>query len=468
MPIDYSKWDNLELSDDSDVEAHPNIEKGTFVRLRQRKIREDRENRRIRHERIDATIAMNQRLIHRLTAIRSNMANTIDLQQLTSDLDRDIALAKQRNTKQDEEEGGKVSAAAPPSESDMVNALMARIHDDLVNSAVAIDTPEKRRDAYVAQLDQHLGKLDQAMRELERELNDVKREEAKHISPDSIMHAGFDRSFVTPGSSSSAAGPSKPAATTKQTVTTDEVLNPASVGKHADEDSSNDVDDNGDLKLDDDARAFADIKGMSNSMDYIHKNLAVVSDKKADQILGHAFTLELAGKHALSKQYVRQSLILTYILQMGASGVNVFFSRVGAKGQAQDMFEKDVEARYKHIVGRCEIMRSEGNGSDEEEQQQVESIQLQCDDPNAPIRMSVPDESDDAEDSERLELFGQLPADMQGALRVGTLEAVNKVLAGVSGSEAERLLSVCGQGGFLVIDGEIVVDPNEKTAEDSA
>ncbi|KAJ2607216.1 hsp90 co-chaperone Cdc37, partial [Coemansia sp. RSA 1694] len=135
MPIDYSKWDNLELSDDSDVEAHPNIEKGTFVRLRQRKIREDRENRRIRHERIDATIAMNQRLIHRLTAIRSNMANTIDLQQLTSDLDRDIALAKQRNTKQDEEEGGKVSAAALPSESDMVNALMARIHDDLVNSA---------------------------------------------------------------------------------------------------------------------------------------------------------------------------------------------------------------------------------------------------------------------------------------------------------------------------------------------
>ncbi|KAJ2095256.1 hypothetical protein GGI09_004967, partial [Coemansia sp. S100] len=70
------------------------------------------------------------------------------------------------------------------------------------------------------------------------------------------------------------------------------------------------------------------------------------------------------------------------------------------------------------------------------------------------------------EDPERVELFNQLPVDMQDALRVGTLEAVNKVLADVSGPEAERLLGICGQGNFLVIDGEIVVDPNEEPAEE--
>ncbi|KAJ2011240.1 hsp90 co-chaperone Cdc37 [Coemansia sp. S680] len=445
MPIDYSKWDNLELSDDSDVEAHPNIEKGTFVRLRQRKIREDRENRRIRRERIEATLAMNQGLISRLTTVRDSFQGS-DLPKVIEQLDRDVEQARKQK-----KEGE--NSQEQPSETDMVNALMARITDDLLQSAANLDTPELKRDAYVAQLTGHLEKLDKVMSDLERELVEVKKEEAKHISPDSIMHTGFDRSFVTPGSATTAAaGPSK-----TRTVTTDEVLNPASVGKHKDED---DVDDNGDLKLDDDARTFANLKGMSNSMDYIHKHLAVVSDKKADQILGHAFTLELAGNHALSKQYVRQSLILTYILQMGASGVNVFFSRVGAKGQAQDMFEKDVESRYKHIVGRCEIMRSEGH----DDEQQVESIQLQCDDPNAPIRMSVPDGED--EDPERVELFNQLPVDMQDALRVGTLEAVNKVLADVSGPEAERLLGICGQGNFLVIDGEIVVDPNEEPAEE--
>ncbi|KAJ2700408.1 hsp90 co-chaperone Cdc37 [Coemansia sp. IMI 209128] len=441
MPLDYSKWDNLELSDDSEVEPHPNIEKGTFIRLRQRKIREDRENRRIRRERIEATLAMNQGLIARLSAVRSTFAAAqgAALQQAVEQLDRDVAAGREK--KED------------PSEADMVNALMARIADDLLKGEV-LDGAEARRDGVVAQIGGHLEKLERAMGELGRELDEVRREEAKHVSPDSIMHTGFDRSFVAPGAAG-AAGPSAAA----RTVTTDEVLNPGSVGKHRDE-TEDDVDDDGDLKLDDDARAFASIKGMSNSMDYIHKHLAVVSDKKADQILGHAFTLELAGNHALSKQYVRQSLILTYILQMGASGVNVFFNRVGVKGQAQDMFERDVDSRYKHIVGRCQVIKSEG-----EEAEQVESIQLQCDDPNAPIRMSVPDAEDDPE---RVELFSQLPVDMQEALRVGTLEAVNRVLADVPGPEAERLLSICGQGNFLVIDGEIVVDPNEEPTESKA
>ncbi|KAJ2796484.1 hsp90 co-chaperone Cdc37 [Coemansia furcata] len=395
---------------------------------------------------------MNQGLIARLTSVRATFADAQGpaLQQAIEQLDRDVEQGRKQ----------KESSQEQPSESDMVNALMARISDDLAKSAAVLDTAEMKRDAYVVQLSGHLDKLAGVMRDLERELAEVKREEAKHISPDSIMHTGFDRSFVTPKSSAAAAGPSS---TATRTVTTDEVLNPASVGKHRDEDEG-DVDDNGDLKLDDDARAFASLTGMSSSMDYIHKHLAVVSDKKADQILGHAFTLELAGSHALSKQYVRQSLILTYILQMGASGVNVFFSRIGAKGQAQDMFEKDVESRYKHIVGRCEVIRSEGPAGDEQ-QQEVESIQLQCDDPNAPIRMSVPDAED--EDPERVALFAQLPENMQDALRVGTLEAVNKVLADVSGPEAERLLGICGQGNFLVVDGEIVVDPNEEQQAES-
>ncbi|KAJ2421919.1 hsp90 co-chaperone Cdc37, partial [Coemansia sp. RSA 2531] len=187
MPIDYSKWDNLELSDDSDVEAHPNIEKGTFVRLRQRKIREDRENRRIRRERIEATLAMNQGLISRLTTVRDSFQGS-DLPKVIEQLDRDVEQARKQK-----EEGE--NSQEQPSETDMVNALMARITDDLLQSAANLDTPELKRDAYVSQLTGHLEKLDKVMNDLERELVEVKKEEAKHISPDSIMHTGFDRSF---------------------------------------------------------------------------------------------------------------------------------------------------------------------------------------------------------------------------------------------------------------------------------
>lgn len=45
MAIDYSKWDKLELSDDSDVEVHPNVDKSSFIRWKQRDIHEKRMQR---------------------------------------------------------------------------------------------------------------------------------------------------------------------------------------------------------------------------------------------------------------------------------------------------------------------------------------------------------------------------------------------------------------------------------------
>lgn len=32
MPLNYSKWDALELSDDSDIEEHPNIDKRSMIK----------------------------------------------------------------------------------------------------------------------------------------------------------------------------------------------------------------------------------------------------------------------------------------------------------------------------------------------------------------------------------------------------------------------------------------------------
>ncbi|KAI1314674.1 hsp90 co-chaperone Cdc37 [Mortierella claussenii] len=53
--INYSKWDNLEISDDSDIECHPNVDKRSMIRWRQEQIHREREARRtkittLRHE----------------------------------------------------------------------------------------------------------------------------------------------------------------------------------------------------------------------------------------------------------------------------------------------------------------------------------------------------------------------------------------------------------------------------------
>lgn len=34
-PLDYSKWDAIELSDDEDIEVHKNIDKASFIRWKQ-------------------------------------------------------------------------------------------------------------------------------------------------------------------------------------------------------------------------------------------------------------------------------------------------------------------------------------------------------------------------------------------------------------------------------------------------
>ncbi|KAJ2615203.1 hsp90 co-chaperone Cdc37 [Coemansia sp. RSA 1365] len=469
MPIDYSKWDNLELSDDSDVEIHPNIERGTFIRLRQRKIREERERRLLTKERAEALVAMNKDLITRITQLRDRVsaADESTMKDIVEEWENDVEKSRAFTRKRDEAvKNGK--EPSQPSEEEMVAALKARISDDLLNAAAKTDTLEERRKEYTAQLNAHIEKLSKSLQSAEREAEAATKDIERHIDPDTIAHTGFDRTYVSKGGSSSAKSEtdkgesSKGKQAEKQTVTTDEVLNPKSVSKAQateEDDDSNAIDENGDLRLDSDSKAFANLTNMSDSMDYILKHLKIVSEEKTNQILGHAFTHELAGRKDMAKRYVHQGLILTYILELGSSGVNMFFNRIGTQGSARDMFLKDVESRYKHIETRCKVIQNETNQKDEHE---VESIQLQTEDPDAPIKISVPDESNKKEDPKRIELFNQLPKAFRDALKVGTISELNKVLATIPGPEAEHILEICGQGMFLHVDEEVIVDPNEQ------
>jgi cell division cycle protein 37 len=78
--LDYSKWDRLELSDDEDIECHPNIDKASFVRWKQADIHRKREERHIRIAQLKQEHDTNTKL---LVLIRS----TIDQlsQQISSD-----------------------------------------------------------------------------------------------------------------------------------------------------------------------------------------------------------------------------------------------------------------------------------------------------------------------------------------------------------------------------------------------
>lgn len=63
MPIDYSKWNNIEISDDEDIECHPNIDKASFVRFKQREIHRQREERKERIAQLKANAVTNEKLL---------------------------------------------------------------------------------------------------------------------------------------------------------------------------------------------------------------------------------------------------------------------------------------------------------------------------------------------------------------------------------------------------------------------
>lgn len=60
--LNYSKWDNLELSDDSDIEVHPNVDKKSFIRWKQRDIHEKRDIRKSENQQLKAESENNKKL----------------------------------------------------------------------------------------------------------------------------------------------------------------------------------------------------------------------------------------------------------------------------------------------------------------------------------------------------------------------------------------------------------------------
>ena len=69
--LNYSKWDNLELSDDSDIEVHPNVDKKSFIRWKQQDIHQKREERKAEMQGLRREEEINNILSPMLEKVRS-------------------------------------------------------------------------------------------------------------------------------------------------------------------------------------------------------------------------------------------------------------------------------------------------------------------------------------------------------------------------------------------------------------
>ncbi|GAW24945.1 hypothetical protein ANO14919_145410 [Xylariales sp. No.14919] len=449
MPVDYSKWDNLELSDDSDIEVHPNVDKRSFIRAKQNQIHAERQQRRLQIETYKYERVINDGLIKRisglLAALRANAAEAESNQAEVAFR----AVMESAGSPEDDKvptppAGVRTDVGEAPTYTKMMAALL-----DQVNGTLNEKSPEDRYTAMIEEIENHLNKVQDLQNQLLANLSDLEKEESRKITSESI-HTGFDSSYVaksTPSTSGEKKDDSKI-----------ELLNPNFSASKPEESKAAGDDDDDEIEASPDARKFADIKASEyrESHAFLSSHPSILSEKETDGILVMAFDAQLQNKDDVARNYIHQALLLQYCRSLGKDGVALFFKRITTKGhQAQDVFFKDVQETYFRIKSRTAEINAqraaEGGSGD------IEQIQLHAVDPGTEIKIRIPAENSEEEaEKHGRRIFEGFTPDLRKALESGSLDQVNEVLGKMKVPEAEEVVNLLSEAGILSMEEQII------------
>lgn len=479
MPVDYSKWDALELSDDSDIEVHPNVDKRSFIRAKQNQIHEQRQVRKSEIETLKYERIINDGLLERINALLDALkkhqeeANTKNPDELVFQALIESAGDPAKDEPPKPPPGVYTQQQEQPRYSKMMGSLI-----DQVKKEVEEKKSSDRYKDYIGGVRGHLDKVQNLQQELLTKLAQLEKEDKSKITSESI-HDGFNVSSIAKGKP---VQPAKPAAKQAGKV---ELLNPGasaraiagdvdggiSSGAEADvEDDAllereEDEDDEASIKLTNEGKHFAKIKvgDYKSCLQYISEHPGMVNERTQDGLLVEAFNAQMKGHDNYAKQCVHQGLLLQYCRQLGRDGVGMFFKRITTKGhQAQQVFIKDVEETYARIKLRAtELSKEEADASNDPAG--VEQIQLHAVEPGTEIHINVPQpNSEEQIEQEARKIFENFPPGLQRALESGSLDKVNEVLGKMSVEQAEEVVEQLGQGGMLSLQEGVIDATNEE------
>lgn len=448
------------MSDDSDIEVHPNVDKRSFIRAKQNQIHQQRFERKNKIETYKYERIINDGLLQRinalLTALKSHSAEADKRSpdELIFQAMMESVGIQDNDTPPPPPAGVHTQEKELPKYSKMMAALI-----DQVKVKVDEDKAENRFEAYITEVKVHEDKILDLQRQLLEQLNELEREEGRKITSEGI-HTGFDSSFVS--KSHDVPTPESKKATKKEKVQAVEVLNPHALTAHdptnREESSGADADvDEPEADDDDDAeveptelgKQFAKIKmgDYRACLQFISQNPPVLAERETDGLLVMAFNAAIDGKDDLARQCVHQGLLLQYCRALGKDGVQLFFKRITTQGhQAQKVFFDDVQSTFQRIRVRAKEIEKQRAQEEADGSGGVEQIQLHAVDPGTTINIKIPPEtSEDPAEVEARNLFNAFPPGLQRALESGSLDEVNKVLGKMSVEEAEEIVGQLGE-----------------------
>ncbi|KAJ6275678.1 cleavage and polyadenylation specificity factor subunit 2 [Bipolaris maydis] len=491
---DQLQQDALELSDDSDIEVHPNVDKKSFIRAKQAQIHQEREQRRhqiktLKYERI-INDGLTERVDRLLTALKSHKDKQTEGSGASDD---QLVFQAMMESMMDMKAGKDGGADRPPTPPEGVHEhikdkptypqMMASLVDAVKKDIDEQKSEEPRYDLFIKGLEKEKERIQDLQSQLLAKLAELEKEEKRHITSDDL-HEGFNYSNVKKAEEDKKkASTAASSSTGSKKETTVELLNapkrPDATRSDTGQSSGADADieegtiagatgDNeDDITASPLAQSFAKIKAGDwyACLQFLMQHPEILSEKETDGLLVEAFNAELDGKPKHARQCVHQGLLLQYCRQLGGrQGVELFFKRIQTKDhQAGKMFNDDVDSTYHRIKTRAAEILKERAENPQGEGAGVEQIQLHAVDPNTQINISVPPKEPTATDPEEREaevqarqIFESFPPGLQRALESGKLDEVNKVLAKMSVDEAEEVVEKLGQGGMLSLEEGVI------------
>lgn len=443
MAIDYSKWDKIELSDDSDIEVHPNVDKRSFIRWKQQSIHEEREKRKGDIKNLEFQMEMYSHLNKRVDKL---------LREVTDeDLVHKDSIVRFLNSNFDKTEKGSGSNVDPdlPPYNEMVEDLFEQMERNAQN-----DGKDPKNGRHIREeLMKHRAKIESVTEEAKTKLQELYEEKTKHISSEDF-HTGFDKGFVNKGGEQEGKPSFIPETKPNEVRLPLPMVQPIEY--------LDDV-----LKLATETEEFGNIASGNYQVleKFLLNHLQILSEQQKDALMMSAFEYEMEGNTSKAYQVIHQSELMSYILEIYAMkklpGFNVnemkevvtmFFNRLfspHSNPMAKKSFLESVNTKYEHVKQRSKVMQAET----ENEAEGVETIQLKALDDSTELNVTLPDFSSDApEEKIRIDIFKQLPPKMQGALKSESLEEINSVFAEMPIEEAEKVLDVFQEGGFIGIN----------------
>ncbi|CDK24690.1 unnamed protein product [Kuraishia capsulata CBS 1993] len=447
MPIDYSKWDKIELSDDSDIEVHPNVDKRSFIKWKQRDIHEKRDQRNREIHTIRIQNEMYTVLNERMDTLISGLPHS----SLGNEAERNAFIAAKFNptdrcSLEDDPDS--------PTYNEMIEDLFTQIEGDIKKEG----NDPKNPDLVLEKLKSHRARIDKVLRDNGPRLDRLLEEKADHISSEDI-HDGFNRVIINKQDESASAEPPKSQPTATKTVKSEEkvvttINTPVASSKAG---PSKPLDQLDELEVLQETEAFSHIStdNFLESGRFLERHPYIISEQQKDALLMTAFDAELAGDSKRAYEIVHQSTLIQFADQLSGGSRGSRDARVRAVGmligklidpnhQTRKIFMEDVKRTFEHIIGRCKTIRAEEEAN--EGQEGVEQIQLRSMDPNSELVVSIPPEG-----TAEYAAFEKIPLSMQEALRTGSLDEINKVFGSMEVPAAEAILELFDECGVISI-----------------